>query len=100
MSKHTYTLTFRGEHVQTFTTVNDVMAVRLGYRRSPAEGQHRFEAPQGRIARKPEVLRSMKTVAALKRTTDGPEWTTYADQTFTIVVRPGVTEITDVEVVE
>lgn len=95
-TKHEYTLLFRGEHVQTFTTVHDQQAVRLGYRRFPAEGESHLSIPTGRISRKPEVLRQMKTVAALKRTTDGSRWTTYPDQTFTILVRPGVTEITDI----
>lgn len=102
MSKHTFVLTFRGELVRQFTSVYDVQAVLLGYRRYPARGQAWTEAPKGQVARKPEVLRQMKTVAALKRDGVPPKFDTYPGQTFMIVVRPGTTEITDdtTEIVE
>jgi hypothetical protein len=97
-TKHTYTLLFRGEHVQTFTTVYEEQAVRLGYRRYPAEGQSQWDVPTGRISGKPEVLRQMKTTAALKRDSVPPKFNSYLGQTFIIVVRPGTTEITEAEV--
>lgn len=93
--KHTYTLTFRGEQVTTFTSVHDEQAVRLGYRRNLATGQTRFDVPAGSIAVRPMLLGRMKTLTALLRTTDGPEWSTYPGQTFVVEVRPGTTEITD-----
>lgn len=95
--KREYVLLFRGEHVQTWTSVYDVQAVRLGYRRSPAPGQSWLEVPAGAIARKPEVLRTMKTVAALKRDGVPSKFDTYPDQTFIIEVKPGTTEITDLD---
>jgi hypothetical protein len=95
MSKHTFTLLFRGELVREFTSIHDVQAVRLGYRRFHAKGQSHLELPTGSISRKPEVLRQMKTVAALKRDSIAPQWATYPDQTFVVLVRPGTTEITD-----
>lgn len=98
--KHTYTLTFRGQHVQTWTSVYDVQAVRLGYRRYAAPGQSQWDIPTGEIAGKPEVLKTMKTVAALKRDTIPSRFNTYPDQTFMIVVRPGVTEIVHTEIVK
>ena len=97
---NTFTLTFRGEHVQTFTSVHDQQAILLGYRRSLAEGQRFHEIPQGTVARKPEVLRSMKTLAALKRVGVPSKYDTYPGQAFYVVVKPGTTEITDVETVQ
>lgn len=99
-AKHTYRLLFRGNLVQEFTSVYDVQAVLLGYRRYRAPEQSWVEAPKGDIARKPEVLRTMKTVAALKRDGVDPKFNTYPGQSFMVVVRPGTTEITDAEIVE
>jgi hypothetical protein len=97
-AKHTYTLLFRGEHVQTFTTVHEQQAVLLGYRRFPMKGQHRLDViPLGRVADKPEVLRSMKTLRALKRDPVDRKFNTYDGQAFYIEVTPGTTEITDLE---
>lgn len=99
-TKQTYTLLFRGEHVSTFTSTYDVQAVRLGYQRSPAPGQHpTLEVPRGQVGRVPQLLHRTKTVAGLKRTTDGPQWSTYPGQTFMIEVKPGTTEITDTQIV-
>lgn len=99
-AKNTFTLTHHGELVQTFTSVHDVQAVRLGYRRSAGSDQDYWDAklsPNGAIAFKPVVLRKMKTVAALKRDPIPSEYRTYADQTFVVLVRPGVTDIAEAE---
>lgn len=96
-AKNTYVLTFKGEHVQTFESVHAEQAVLLGYRRAHAPGQHRLEIPKGEVGRKPVVVTSMKTVAALKRWTIPARFATYPGQTFMIRVLPGTTEIYDAE---
>ena len=94
-TKHEYTLLFRGEHVQTFTTVYEEQHVLLGYRRFAGIGQSPWETPKGHVAKKPEVLRQMKTAAALKRDGVPSRFNTYPGQHFIVRVTPGVTEITD-----
>lgn len=96
-TKHEYVLLFRGEHVQTFTTVYDEQHVLLGYRRYAAEGQSPWDIPTGKVAAKPEVLRQMKTAAALKRDGVPSKFATYPGQNFIVRVTPGVTEITDLD---
>jgi len=85
--KHSYTLTFRGETVASFTSVYDVQAVRLGYRR----------APDGTVSSRPAMLDRMKTIRALVRASVPAEWRTYPGQTFVVMARPGTTEITEFE---
>jgi hypothetical protein len=83
MSKHEYTIAFRGETLFHFTSVYDVQHVVVGYR-----------TPTGRI----EVLDRYKTLPVAVNTVKGrirlyPNTQHGAYSAFVVECRPGTTEV-------
>lgn len=80
---NTFSLAFRGEYVDTFTSVYDVQHVVLTYRTVRST--------------KPSVAQRYKTLAsAVKAIKDDPtHLATWKGQSFIVEVFPGVNEITE-----
>src|SRR5687767_13344159 len=90
-TKHTFTVTFRGDHVDTFQSVHGEGFLVLYY---PDLSRGRFFGEPPRISRLPKRYGFYKTEVTAKREVREER---YIGERFAIHLKPGVTEITDVE---